>query len=71
MVGAAITVERAITALAAATLWPPATSVAGSHSSRPKLTSPQESAASVRAAVTEKNPPVTGGTAAWLSGAGM
>ena len=64
MVGAAMSVDRAMSALEAPTLRPSAMSAAGSHSSRPKFTRPQASAARVSAAVTPRNPRPTGGTGA-------
>ena len=54
--GAAIRVERAMSALAALTLCPSATSALGSHSSTPKLTKLQANAASVRALVMPSRP---------------
>src|ERR1700690_3309949 len=55
-VGAAITVERAMIALASATLRPSSTRELGNHSITPKLTRPQASAARVSAIVVLINP---------------
>ena len=61
-VGAASSVERAISALEAPTLRPSAMSAAGSHSSNPKLTSPHTIPERVSAAVMPRNPRLMGGT---------
>src|SRR5215472_2571425 len=71
IVGAASSVERAMRALEAPTLRPSATSAAGSHSSSPKFTSPHTTPEIVSAVVIPRNPRLTGGIGAWLSGAGV
>src|ERR1700733_11005928 len=65
--GAANNVDFAMIVLARPILRPSATNVPGSHSSTPKFTSPQASAAKVSAIVVPTAPGTWGGSGGWPS----